>query len=131
MGKLEDIQNRPMKLKGIRKTPTLRVKRVADGAVCVIDAISMDSTRYTKLTDGENADAELAEVTAVDKAAALAAERAASAPQNSPYSRDQLATMSREGLEELPEWKRAPQGRKRAITDKGDMISLILAMRKS
>jgi len=133
MGKLEDIQNRPRTLKGVKKTPTMLVRRIADNARCTIDSITYDSSRYQKLDKDEVIAVRTSEERAAEKAAALAAEEAAKeAVVNSPYSRDELARLGKEALHELPEWKRAPQGRKRKCQDdKDEQIKLILAMRVS
>jgi len=133
MGKLEDIQNRRQKLKGVKKTPTMLVRRIADNVECLIDSVAYNSTMYEKLTAGEVVAVRSREEREAEQAAAKQAELDARENViNSPYSRDELAVMDKEALHELPEWKRAPQGRKRNCQDdKDEQIKLILAMRVS
>ena len=124
---LQDIQNRRVTIKGVRKYEMCKVKRVRDGATQLIRVSNFDPTIHTRLDTGE---ALLEQDEATRRLQAAEARKqeavAAAAKAVSKYTKAELAIMSFDALKELSEWKALSASRRSKAVTKEQAITLIL-----
>lgn len=118
--KLEEIQNRWIALKGIKKIPTVRVLDKTDPSgkrVRTIEVSKFNPLIHERLED--------------QRAAQPVAAPAPEPTRVSGFSAEEMATMTMEAIEQLPEWLRASERQKSRVSSKQDAIDLVLAVRGS
>lgn len=129
---LADVQNRKVPLKGIKRIPTMQVRRIRDGHTMIIGIGDFDETIHEKV-DGGEAQAKKAQSAADDEArrreAARREQEIADEQKVTPYTKDQLGKMTVEALKMLPEYKSASASRRDKAKNKADIIALILQQR--
>lgn len=130
---LKEVQNRPVKLKGVKLTQTMQVRRISDDRIMTINIKHFNDSVYEDVPKGKEK-AALAQSAAEDdsaKNAARAAELAVVAAERvTPFNKRELSEMSREALTKVPEWSRIPARKRDKAKDKDAMIDLVIGARK-